>query len=134
MNRVFENVTNVDRLVETQKPDAVHYTRNGIELEWRELAGKPELATSQQRLAQDIKLGLRKYQPMGKLQEVALRIKQTKAHLEFEADKLLTRLDGIDQKAPSAFDRGNAILDQHNTDLDAMDSELRQLSNIPLEN
>ena len=132
MKQTFSPVTNLDRLIETQKPDTVYHGHNGVELGWRELTGKPELSNSQQRLAQDIKSGLRKYQPMGKLQEVALRIKQTKAHLESEADKLLTRLDGIDKKAPSAFDRGNAILDQHNTDLDAMDSELRQLSNIPL--
>lgn len=69
---------------------------------------------------------------MGKLQEVAQRIAKTKQTLEAEADKLLTRLDGIDRQAPEAFARSNAILDQHKTDLDSMESELRQLSNVPL--
>ncbi len=71
--------------------------------------------------------------PMGKLQEVAQRIADTRKKLEAEADKLAGKLDGLDAKAPAAFERGNAIIDQHGADIDAMDSELRQLSNLPLD-
>src|SRR5512139_4023254 len=70
---------------------------------------------------------------MGKLQSVAQRIADVKKQLEDEADKLATKVEGLVAKAPAAFDRGHAILDQHSADVDAMESELRQLSNLPLE-
>ena len=70
---------------------------------------------------------------MGKLQAVAERIKDTKAKLEAEADKLASRLDDLDKKAPAAFDRGHSFLDAQHADLTAMEAELRQLSNLPLD-
>lgn len=70
---------------------------------------------------------------MGKLHEVALRIAETRKSLEGEADKLSTRLDDLSKKAPAAFGHANALLDSHNADIDAMESELRQLSNLPLD-
>ncbi len=70
--------------------------------------------------------------PMGKLQEVAQRIAATQKKLNEEADRLSGRLDEVDKKAPAAFERGHQILTQHNADLDAMENELRQLSNLPL--
>lgn len=69
---------------------------------------------------------------MGKLHQVAQRIADTKKKLEAEADKLNEKLDGLDAKAPDAFAKGHAIIEQHNADVDAMESELRQLSNLPL--
>ena len=69
---------------------------------------------------------------MGKLHQVAQRIASTKKTLEAQADKLALRLDELDKKGPDAFGNANAILDQHHADLDAMESELRQLSNLPL--
>ncbi len=69
---------------------------------------------------------------MGKLQEVAQRIAATQKLLNSEADRLAERLTEVEKKAPQAFDRGHQILNQHNADLDAMESELRQLSNLPL--
>jgi hypothetical protein len=70
---------------------------------------------------------------MGKLHDVAQRVAQTRQRLSDEADKIAARLDQIDQKAPNAFANAHSILDQHNSDLDAMETELRQLSNIPLD-
>lgn len=50
-----------------------------------------------------------------------------------EADKLAAKLDGLDQKAPESFARAHQVIEQHSADIDAMDGELRQLSNLPLE-
>lgn len=71
-------------------------------------------------------------QQMGKLQEVAARIAATQKKLNDEADKLALELDGLDKKAPEAFDRGHRIVAQHNADIDAMKTELAQLSNLPI--
>jgi len=70
---------------------------------------------------------------MSKLSAVADRIKQTKKRLDDEADKLMNKLDGLDVKAPAAFDRGHAFLTQQHAEVDAIDDTLRQLSNLPLD-
>ncbi len=69
---------------------------------------------------------------MGKLQEVAQRIAATQKRMNDEADKLASRLNEMDGKIPAAFERGHAIVNQGHADIDAMEAELRQLSNLPL--
>jgi hypothetical protein len=66
----------------------------------------------------------------GKLHSIAQRIAATKKSLDNQADQLAARLDDLDKKAPDAFKSANALIDQHNTDIDAMEAELRQLSNL----
>jgi uncharacterized phage infection (PIP) family protein YhgE len=127
MKRIFNRstITNLDRFLKVHRPDQVIHNGNTIEFEWHDKLAK--------KLEEDIpKLGMI-VPKMGKLQSVAQRIAATKQSLEAEADKLAGRLDEIDKKAPQAFQRGHDILSQHNADLDAMESELRQLSNLPLE-
>ena len=137
MKRVFDraSITNLDRLVKTQHPDHVHHGTETVELEWHErLAEELKVDIPRIQSAQVIAKAIIQGQSMGKLHEVAERIKRTKASLESEADKLMAKLDGVDKKAPDAFSRGHAVIDQQSSDIDTMDAELRQLSNIPLEN
>ncbi len=68
-----------------------------------------------------------------KLSSVADRIRATKERLDKEADALAARLDEIDARAPGAFDRAHAFLDQQKTEVDSIEATLRQLSNIPLD-
>lgn len=133
MKQVFQQVTNLDRLKEQLKPDSVRPTSDGVEFDWTE------------QLAADLKIQIPRIQAaqviaqaivgprMGKLQSIAERIKQTKSSLEAEADKLAAQLDEIDKVAPSAFANGTAYIGQLKTDVHTMDSELRQLSNLPLD-
>ena len=109
--RAFQNVTNEPRLLQALSPHEVHHTQAGVELVWRhrEKITEPR---------------------MGKLHEAALRIKAKKAELEAEADKILKRLDGLDAKSPDVFDKAGRAISAQNADLDAMDTELRQLSNL----
>ena len=65
----------------------------------------------------------------GKLHGIAQRIAATKKSLDDQADKLAQRLDDLDKKAPEAFTKASALIEQHNTDIDAMEGELRQLTN-----
>jgi hypothetical protein len=69
---------------------------------------------------------------MGKLQEVAARMRETKVKLDAEADKLAARLDELDTKAPKAFDHGHQFLDMQHKDVDGLEEGLRQLTNLPL--
>ena len=68
---------------------------------------------------------------MGKLTSVAQRIAEAKAKMDAEADKLADKLDVLNAKAPDAFSRAHGIIDSSNADLDGMDADLRQLSNLP---
>lgn len=70
---------------------------------------------------------------MGKLSDLADRIKDTKARLEAEADNLASKLDDIDALAPKAFERGHAFIEAQQAEVDEIDAVLRQLSNLPLE-
>lgn len=70
---------------------------------------------------------------MGKLSAIADRIKDTKARLEAEADKLGAKLDVIDKEAPKAFARGHAFIDAQAAEVAEIEDTLRQLSNLPLD-
>lgn len=111
LNMEYRNVTNLKRLLETLDESHPRHQR------------KIQLCSDH--------IKVEYY--MGKLAAVAQRIGETRKKLESEADRLALRLDDMDKKAPAAFDRAHSIIDQHNTDLDSMESELRQLSNLPLE-
>jgi hypothetical protein len=104
-----------------------------MQVEWhKRFQARLQEDTQRIQSAQVIAKAIVQGQRMGKLQEIALRIAKTKESLDAEADKLSARLDEIDRKAPEAFTRGKAVIDQHSADLDAMEAELRQLSNVPL--
>ena len=124
MKRIFDRstITNLDRFLKVYRPDVTTHNGHLIEFEWHDKLAK--------KLEGDITNMSGK---MGKLQAVAQRIRQTKLGLELEADRLAAKLDELDKKAPAAFERGHSIISQHNADVDAMDAELRQLSNLPLE-
>lgn len=66
---------------------------------------------------------------MGKLSEIGQRMAKAKAMVAAEADKLAAKIDAFEHKVPETFANANKILDQHSADIDAMDSELRQLTN-----
>ena len=121
MRRSFYGVTNLNSLIRALRPDAVRVAGNHADLDWHDHL--------QEHLKADIK-AIQTHRTMGKLQEAAARIKAKKLELEGEADKILARLSDIDKKGPTIFDRANKIVDGHNADLDAMDNELRQLSNL----
>lgn len=70
---------------------------------------------------------------MGKLSAIADRIRDTKARLDAEADKLAARMDDIDKAAPVAFSRGHAFLSDQQAQVDEIEGTLRQLSNLPLD-
>jgi methyl-accepting chemotaxis protein len=111
----------------------VKFIGDQIVVEWADrLKAKLENDTSRVQSAQVIAKALNGKR-MGKLHDVAQRVAQTRQRLSDEADKIAARLDQIDQKAPNAFANAHSILDQHNADIDAMEAELRQLSNLPLE-
>lgn len=70
---------------------------------------------------------------VGKLSAIAERIRDTKKRLDDEADKLAARLDDIDAASPKAFDRGHAFIKSQQSEVDEIESTLRQLSNLPLD-
>jgi hypothetical protein len=69
---------------------------------------------------------------MSKLSEVASRIKQKKAAYDAKADEWGRRLDALDRREPEAFAVGDAVVAEREMDLKSMESDLRQLSNLPL--
>jgi hypothetical protein len=70
---------------------------------------------------------------MGKLSELAARIKDTRKMLDDEADALHGRLNKIDETAPYAFSQANALVQGHQRDIAELEQELKGLSNLPLE-
>ena len=69
--------------------------------------------------------------PMAKPSEFSRRYTEFAKNVEKRTDELLARLDAATKKAPDAFGRANALLDQNDAEMDAMESELGQLSNLP---
>ena len=68
---------------------------------------------------------------MGKPTSLAQRIAQTKKHIEDQSDALALKLDALDKKIPEAFGHADHVISQHSGEVDAMDAEMRQLSNLP---
>src|SRR5690242_13305131 len=132
MRRTFKNITNLPRFLENIGDGKVTFGSDGIHVEWTDkLENGLKNAIPVIQSYADIARGIQDLK-MGKLASVAQRIAETRKKLESEADKLAGRLDDMDKKAPEAFNRAHTILDSHNADIDDMDAELRQLSNIPL--
>lgn len=124
MKRIFgrSTITNLDRFLEVYRPDQTTTNGDTIEFEWHDKLAK--------KLEADI--GQMTQGPhMGKLQSLAQRIAQTKQNLEAQADKLSPKLDAIDQRAPDVFAHAQSVIGQQSADIDAMESELNQLSNLP---
>ena len=127
--KTFSHVTNEARLLETQKPHQVRHTAGGVELHWFTPQQANHITETIDRFNKQRPIKT-EHKIMGKMHEAALRIKAKKAELEAEADKILSRLDGLDAKSPEIFDRAGKIIAAQSADIDAMDSELRQLSNL----
>jgi hypothetical protein len=70
---------------------------------------------------------------MSKLASVTERIRETKQMLDEEGDKLMVRLDQVQAAAPATLARAHTVIDQQVADVGALEAELRQLSNAPLE-
>ena len=67
---------------------------------------------------------------MSKLSEVAQRIAAVKKRLSDEADDLMSKLDGIEQKEASAIEGAQSLVNSQASDIDALDAEIRQISNL----
>ena len=70
---------------------------------------------------------------MAKPSEFSRQYSEFAKNIEKRTDELLSRLDGAKKRAPDAFNRANALMDQNEAELTAMEAELGQLSNLPLE-
>lgn len=68
---------------------------------------------------------------MHKLSTLGQRIKDTQAKMAAEADKINARLDALDEQAPGAFAKARAVVDQHHSEVAALETEISQLSNLP---
>lgn len=126
--KAFSHVTNEARLLETQKPHQVRHTASGVELRWFTPSDANHITETIDRFNKQRPIKS-EYKTMGKLHEASLRITAQKKKLEEAADDLLHRLDGLDAKVPDVFAKAHGIINAQNADINAMDSELRQLSN-----
>lgn len=125
MRRTFEGVTNLDRLIETVAGDRPH---------------KVTLGSSQVTIdvfeaginfATNVSDAVGQINAMGKLHLVAQRIREDRAKLDAEGDKMLAQLDSNAARAPSVLAKGYAIIGSQKADIDGMDDELNQISNLP---
>jgi hypothetical protein len=73
----------------------------------------------------------RKTRTMGKLGAIAERIAEKKKAHDKKADEWASRLDKIDNLEVSAFQVGDAVVDEREADLRDFESDMRQLSNLP---
>lgn len=97
------------------------------------LAADLERLTNGIRALRTVRALIREGANVGKLSAIAERIRDTKTRLESEADKLGAKLDMIDQAAPVAFQRGHAFIAAQHAEVNEIESTLRQLSNLPLD-
>jgi cell pole-organizing protein PopZ len=70
--------------------------------------------------------------PMGKLAEAAERIRAAKKKLDAEGDALIAKLGDLEGQAPGVFNAAHGAISAQKADLDALESELRQLSNAAM--
>ena len=70
--------------------------------------------------------------PMGKLAEAAERIRAAKKKLDAEGDALIAKLGDLEGQAPGVFNAAHGAIGAQKADLDALESELRQLSNAAM--
>ncbi len=125
VSRSFENVTNLDRLIETVtegKPHKVTFGSSQVTIDVFEAGIN---------FAADVSDAVGAINAMGKLHLVAQRTKELKTKLDAEGDKMLAKLDSIDAAAPAAFANAHAVIDSQKSDIENMESELKQISNLP---
>lgn len=67
---------------------------------------------------------------MGRLSDIADRIKAKKLAHDAKADEWGRRLDSLELREPEAFAAGDAVVSERETDLASMEADLRQLSNF----
>lgn len=68
---------------------------------------------------------------VSKLAAVADRIKDKKVAHDKKADEWAARLDALDAREPDAFEKGDAVVNERETDLAEMEATMRTLSNLP---
>lgn len=68
---------------------------------------------------------------LSKLAAIADRIKTKKEAHDKKADEWAARLDAIDKREPEAFEAGDHVLAERETDLADMEATMRALSNLP---
>lgn len=68
---------------------------------------------------------------VSKLAAVADRIKTKKESYDKKADEWASRLDALDKREPAAFEAGDGVLNERETDLADMEATMRTLSNLP---
>lgn len=68
---------------------------------------------------------------MSKIAEVAPAMSALKTRLEQRAAKLLERVAAADRSSEASYSIADQHLDAHEADLRVMESELRQLGNLP---
>lgn len=125
MLRTFENVTDLEKLIQSVAGDKPHKVTIGSTYV------AIDIFEAGINFATNVSDAVGQINAMGKLHLVAQRIGDTRKRLDAEADKLAAKLDSLDAKAPEAFSRADAIIASQNADIDNMESELRQLSNLP---
>lgn len=69
---------------------------------------------------------------MSKLSAIADRIATKKQKHDAKADEWAARLDGLDAREPQAFAVGDAVVAEREQDMAQFESDMRQLSNLPL--
>lgn len=74
----------------------------------------------------------REGQRMGKLAEVAGRIKAHRKLHDEEGDALAAKMDELEKSAPDIFSGAHAFVDSLKSDQQDMENDLRALSNLPL--
>jgi hypothetical protein len=67
---------------------------------------------------------------VSKASSLAARIADTKKRFEAEQDKIAARLDAFDHKSPDVIARASSIVEGQHSEIDTLDAELRQLSNL----
>ena len=64
---------------------------------------------------------------MSNLAAVAERLAQTRRWLDQEADRLATRLDQLERRAPAAIQHAHRLLDEQQKDLEATEQMILQM-------
>lgn len=68
---------------------------------------------------------------VSKLGAIADRIAAKKEAHDKKADEWAARLDALDQREPSAFEIGDSVIAERETDLSDMEATMRKVSNLP---
>lgn len=99
---------------------------------WAELEAKVQALTKGVGAAADLVEARRRYHMAGPA-AVADRLKALKKKIEDQSDALLAKIETMDATAvPNAFAKGEAFLSGMKSDVDNLEAELSQLTNLPL--